>query len=322
MKGEIKLNHDVSYDCIDAGSENCPCYLAATGDCLTCTRLQGKDYCDCCWKGVCIYNEFIQGNRKVNNPRREFEASIVEKKFYGEDLVVFIIQVDKGFALKSSKPGTYLFMRGTGLEPYYDVPISVMKADIENGQLHLAVKVISAKTKILLMEDEKILLRGPYRNGIQGIREIMDKKNKRNKTLVISKGIGIAPGLLFSDYVNNNCQVDFIIDTEKISKELVGDYLSDGPGTVKYMNLNDTNSEEMIKKIMEEEAYQSVLVLASDYFVENLSKLAKEVLYNVAVGISNNCHICCGEGLCGACTCINKEGHTIKMCKCQVKNNY
>ena len=32
--------------CIDAGSENCPCLLAASGDCITCSRLQGKDCCD------------------------------------------------------------------------------------------------------------------------------------------------------------------------------------------------------------------------------------------------------------------------------------
>lgn len=53
------------YDCIDCGTENCPCYLAATGDCLVCSRLAGKDYCDCNWKGVCIYNEFIQSGKKI-----------------------------------------------------------------------------------------------------------------------------------------------------------------------------------------------------------------------------------------------------------------
>ena len=29
--------------CIDAGSENCPCLLAESGDCITCSRLKGKD---------------------------------------------------------------------------------------------------------------------------------------------------------------------------------------------------------------------------------------------------------------------------------------
>ncbi|MDD3168570.1 MAG: hypothetical protein PHC91_03775, partial [Eubacteriales bacterium] len=90
-------------NCIDAGSENCPCYLAVTGDCLICSRLQGRDYCNCNWRGVCIYNEFVQGNRKINNPRRDFEAQIIEKKFYKEDLVVYILDVDQGFAMKAGR---------------------------------------------------------------------------------------------------------------------------------------------------------------------------------------------------------------------------
>ncbi len=77
-----------TYDCIDAGTENCPCYLALTGDCLTCSRLQGKDYCDCMWKGVCIYNEFQQAGERINNPRKDFKAKITARKFYLDDLVV------------------------------------------------------------------------------------------------------------------------------------------------------------------------------------------------------------------------------------------
>lgn len=316
------MSDDVSFDCIDAGSENCPCYLATTGDCLTCTRLQGKNECDCRWKGVCIYNEFIQGNRKVNNPRHEFEAALVEKKYYGEDLVVLVLQVDKGFALKASKPGSYLFLRGSGLEAFYDIPISVMKADPENGRLHLAIKIISAKTKALLEEEENVRVRGPYRNGIQGIGEILDRKNRHNKTLVIAKGIGIAPGLLLADYFKNTCQVDFIVDAEKISKELVGDYLSDGPGTVKYMTLIEPASQEKLKKILEEEDYKSILVLASDYYVDTLGRLARGIAKDSVVAVSNNVHICCGEGLCGACTCMDKNGQTVKMCKCQVNREF
>ncbi|NFG18899.1 sulfide/dihydroorotate dehydrogenase-like FAD/NAD-binding protein, partial [Clostridium botulinum] len=49
MEYEIK-------DCIDAGSEYCPCHLAETGDCILCSQLSGKKFCDCInWKGVCIY---------------------------------------------------------------------------------------------------------------------------------------------------------------------------------------------------------------------------------------------------------------------------
>ena len=65
MKEADNTTNQRSMDCIDVGSENCPCYLALTGDCLICSRLQGKDYCGCNWAGVCVYNEFIQGNKFI-----------------------------------------------------------------------------------------------------------------------------------------------------------------------------------------------------------------------------------------------------------------
>ena len=49
-----------TYKCVDAGSENCPCDLAVTGDCLTCSRLLGKDVCDCDWKGSVFKRIYLQ----------------------------------------------------------------------------------------------------------------------------------------------------------------------------------------------------------------------------------------------------------------------
>ena len=33
--------------CADIGTDNCPCPLAETGDCLVCGRLAGRGECDC-----------------------------------------------------------------------------------------------------------------------------------------------------------------------------------------------------------------------------------------------------------------------------------
>lgn len=39
-------------DCIDAGTEFCPCHLAEEGECILCSQLHGKCFCDCVnWKG-------------------------------------------------------------------------------------------------------------------------------------------------------------------------------------------------------------------------------------------------------------------------------
>lgn len=49
-------------DCIDAGTEFCPCHLAEEGECILCSQLHGKCFCDCVnWKGVC--NDLSRYNR-------------------------------------------------------------------------------------------------------------------------------------------------------------------------------------------------------------------------------------------------------------------
>lgn len=309
------------FNCVDAGTENCPCYLAVTGDCLTCSRLQGKDYCDCSWRGVCIYNEFIQGNRRINNPRADFTAKIVEKKCYMEDLVVYILDVGKGFAIKASQPGSYVFMRRQSSSRFYDLPISVMFADVEKGHIHVAVKVISTKTKTLLEENHEFVLRGVYRNGIQNVAVLKQREIPGKKVLLVVKGIGLAPGILAARALAHSNQVDFVVDTEKISTELTGDYLQgseDLVGSVKYLSLKDPQDVEALKRILEKEQYAAAAVLASDYFVKTIGQLIKDTLPDCGVAVSNNFRICCGEGICGACTTTTESGETIRLCKCQL----
>lgn len=323
-----------TYDCIDAGTENCPCYLALTGDCLICSRLQGKDCCDCNWRGVCIYNEFVQGNRKVNNPRAEFEAKILEKKFYLDDLVIFVLDVGKGFAIKASHPGSYVFLRGRESSHFYDLPISVMHADVEKGTIHVAVKIIALKTKALLEESERFILRGVYRNGIQGVSALRPSRTKGQKILLIAKGIGVAPAILTANALRRQNKVDFVLDTEKISTELIHDYLegkykigdvkeevncSDELGTIKYLTLNNEEDQKDLLRLLKKENYDCVSVLASDYFVDTIGALVRKTLPEAKFANSNNFRICCGEGICGACSFVNDAGETIRMCKCQRK---
>lgn len=329
MEESIDTPSQQMVNCIDAGSENCPCYLAVTGDCLICSRLQGKDYCNCNWRGVCIYNEFVQGNRQVNNPRTDFEAQIIQKKFYREDLVVYILDVGKGFAMKAGRPGSYLFVKGSGAGSFYDIPISVMKADVENGQIHLAIKIISTKTKALLLESQRLLVRGPYRNGIHGITPIVRKKGTNLKTLIIAKGIGIAPGILASRLLRQKGTLDMVIDTEKVSSVLIEDYLEAGPeaddtsiadsgGMIRYLSLMDQSTAIEVESMLRKNQYDNVILLASDYYIENLGKLVKKTLPDADLAVSNNFRICCGEGLCGSCAIDTPSGNTIKMCKCQM----
>jgi hypothetical protein len=306
-----------SFDCIDVGTENCPCYLAVTGDCLICSRLQGKEICDCHWKGVCIYNEYMQGNGRVNNPRVEFPASIVKKKYYLDDLIVFTLDVGKGFALKASRPGSYIFLRGPKSNSYYDTPICVMKTDPEKGELAIAVKIISAKTKTLAEAEDFLTVRGIYRNGILGIDAVTGKEVRGQKILVVAKGTGLAPGMLAANHLWHRNRVDWVIDPEKISEDLICDFFGEGEGIIKYRNLSQEGSIEELLEQIGKESYDAVLLLTSDYFLQEIGTRIRSQFPKTHIATSNNFHICCGEGVCGACSMTNSQGETFKMCKCQ-----
>ncbi len=306
------------YDCIDCGTENCPCYLAATGDCLVCSRLAGKDYCDCDWKGVCIYNEFIQGGNKINNIREEFEAEVAELKRYGEDTAVLVLDVGKGFALKCSKPGSYVFLKRKEDEEFYNIPISVMKSDIAGGKIHLAVKEMSAKSKRITEEGlHTLFVRGVYRNGILGIKDLIGLRGRvdtERKMMIVTKGVGFAPAALLLNWIGGRASADIYTDTDKIEEELITEYMPQNLNG-KRININlrrefEFKGTQHLTRIYEEGGYDTLIVLASDYYIEEIGKILK------IDARSNNFRLCCGEGICGACSYTDDFGRTFKMCKC------
>ena len=70
-------------DCIDAGTEYCPCKLAESGECLICSQCQGECFCDCLnWKGVCIYQEFYNNGNKANDGRKAYDCTVEDVKNY------------------------------------------------------------------------------------------------------------------------------------------------------------------------------------------------------------------------------------------------
>lgn len=312
--------------CADAGSSNCPCPLAETGGCLVCSRLAGEQACDCKWCGLCIYNEFMQNDRKAKNLRNSFKAHIVRKVWYGEDLLRLVVEVDKGFALRAARPGTFVFLKGKEAE-YYDVPISVMKADVQNCRLHFAVRIISAKTKAIAEATEYVHIRGIYRNGF--LTGIQDYRSEKGRWLIMTRGVGLAPAVNLIGAAQDKIrageiEAEVIVDTEKIT----ADFLKDGCELAGI-------SEKQIKKspfddicpvpggimvydrVYCTDDYDIIFILASDYYIRLLAKRLEAPVSKLVV--ANNYHMCCGEGICGACNHVDENGKTHKMCKCRQK---
>jgi len=301
--------------CADAGTQNCPCRLADFGQCPVCRKLAGGKCCECDWQGVCIYNEYLQNNRCMMCRRQDEPYRIEKTTWYEEDLVVMRVSVPRGLAEKASLPGSFVFMKAPGTEPFFSVPVSVAAADHEKGTVDFAVKISGPKTESLVRgcgighgkeASGHVELRGVYRNGFLGVEKLLDPVPK--KVLCLTKGVGLAPAANYIRWSGGKDRIDLIADLEKINAGFADDIL-DGCSlnSLRYgaLPLNMTWAEE--------DDYDVIVISASEYFQENIYvPESKKVL-------SNNHSMCCGEGICGACIFTDDKGKVHRMCKCNMK---
>ena len=137
-------------DCIDAGTEYCPCKLAESGECLLCSQLHGSTFCDCLnWKGVCIYQEFYYNGNKAKEGRKTYNCIVEDRALYDDEVLLIKFKAPHKLVIDLSKPGSFIFIR-TEENIYFDVPISILESDIDSDIISVMIEIKGVKTKKLL----------------------------------------------------------------------------------------------------------------------------------------------------------------------------
>lgn len=308
--------------CADAATENCPCVLAETGDCLICSRLQEKQECSCEWSGVCVYNEFIQNNRKraLTRTGKSFIISDI-KTTSDSGFIIMDIACGRGFALSCMSPGAHIFIRPEGCEGYYDTPLSLLHADHVKGLITLCFRVISSKTKVIAgcRIGSRVVIRGPYRNGIKGLPRSLSGK----KVMIAASGAGVIPAVAAAGLLSAHNDIELNVHRPGRSEhEIIDRYLDARAGiNVKYFNsknddINDTSassiesSAEFTHTNLQNSNFDAYIILGSSIFVNIVAESIRKYVdnynskiqnKNVIIAVSNNSVMSCGEGVCGAC---------------------
>lgn len=320
------MNYEIR-DCIDAGTEYCPCHLAESGDCILCSQLCGKSFCDCVnWKGVCIYQEYFWNGNKAKGERKSFSCSIVKKEIINDSYFMFHISVTHKMAQDLVHPGSYVFLRKEDTVAFYDTPISVMDVDLEENIIKVVIESKGIKTKELLTlnENDKVLLRGPYWNGVLGLKSIY--KCRDSNVLLIARGIGQAPLIpVIKKLYSNGNNIFVILDTVNYNDTFIQEYLNMCSAKVmKVPILKKGELTEEFKKLIKEniirENIKLIHVDAQDIIIYELL----ENLENNEIKLTccNNAKMCCGEGICGTCS-VRYKGHVVKrLCKLQTEPEY
>ncbi|OOM05923.1 sulfide/dihydroorotate dehydrogenase-like FAD/NAD-binding protein [Clostridium saccharobutylicum] len=311
-------------DCIDAGTEYCPCKLAEYGQCLICSQCQGEILCDCLnWKGVCIYQELYNNGNKAKEGRKTFKCHVKEALNYDNKLLVIKFKAPHKLIIDLVRPGSYIFIR-TAENTYFDIPISIMNSDVENDIITIAVEIKGIKAVKLLdiKTGGSIIIRGPYWNGVFGVKNIFDKKN--NKALILARGIGLAPMIpVARKLISQNNELQVVIDKSPFKENFAKEFLDEYNIKISKNFLLDKGklsdqSKRIIKDALEY-GTNYIHIAGADILTYDLINYLNDINRNdVSISCCNNFKMCCGEGICGACT-ARFSGHRVKrFCKEQV----
>lgn len=307
----------MEYKCVDRGSARCPCALMEAGQCYTCT-MSRKGKCDCSvdWQGVCPYNEFLQEGSvpaiKGGLPE-EFAAEVLEIRKYSEQLAVVRLGVDRGFARRCSLPGSFVMASVLGCR----VPLSVLRTGwAHGGWIETAVQPAGPKTKELLkscldrgeQNPGKLSclwkISGPFEAGLLN----RERLRKGEPLTVITKGTAIAPFINIKEGFLKGMKVKLLVDDDKLTEDFLADYLAD----CSWEKVSLTEDEEKILAAID--GADQVMLLASPYYTERFLGMRPERKGDIIT--ANHANMCCGAGICGACSYTDKDGVTVRRCKC------
>ena len=81
------------------------------------------------------------------------------------------------------------------------------------------------------------------------------------------------------------------------------------------LHTSGSHDPDLNASYLQQTDYDRIFLLASDYYIKRLSAVMK--IPPEKLVFCNNFHLCCGEGICGACGHVDAEGNLRKMCKCR-----
>lgn len=292
----------------------------------------------------------------VRTKRKARSTGILQRLRQGDDLLMLQLRVPRGFALEASRPGSFLFLKPPGAPEMTSVPVSVMAADVEHESLWVILKIISAKTKALAACEDFLEMRGIYRSGLlgKGVAGMLDLHDPgisvRKRWLILTKGVGFAPAVNLIRWAAGRVDIHVIADPEKVGDDVIlqqfrawrpeacrnegGHFrlefqslakLLEQPAAASPLQQTDSiatalhtsgsHDPDLNAPCLQQIDYDRIFLLASDYYIKRLSAVMK--IPPDKLVFCNNFHLCCGEGICGACGHVDAEGNLRKMCKCR-----
>lgn len=138
----------LSAQCGSYGSEDCPCVLSTLKECLVCSHLQGKEFCDCEWNKYCVYINYLHNRREFQRDSRDFSEPVRHLVMGTAGLRVFLTAPPPVLDMAKNLHGALL----RPMSPdRIEIPAVVLSVYPDHGLLSLAVNTRSRDVKSTLL---------------------------------------------------------------------------------------------------------------------------------------------------------------------------
>lgn len=306
-----------AFTCVDINSEACPCVLAENNNCILCSRLQGKTYCDCNWTGICILYERHWQEQQTYQKRLKQEVVIECKAIESITATTYRLRFELPltFAKQLDRLGSFVFLRRPQDTHMYQFPVGIMT--VHENLLEVVVESKGPKSKRLLAEDNRYMaVRGPYYNGILGRPWLENLKNGR--VILVAGGIGQAPALAaIKKLLRQQNMVTAILAPGSTGKVFIADELSAAGVLVSPVDSIRRLGLTLLAEKLKQESFDLLVSAGPDQLHRAVIDVLKSSGKNIPMAITNNAVMCCGEGICGSCERELESGEKIRLCKVQ-----
>lgn len=311
--------------CADYGSRYCPCVLAEAGECAVCSQVNGKPFCDCkASGGICIQQELLRGGGKAR-PGRQSYACKVMTVIHLAGVVFLRVQVPLELEREVKRPGGFVFVRPAGASAWFDVPVSVQYEEMVVGSIGITILLRGVKTFQFkdIAEGETLLVRGPYTNGVLGLQQL--ELQQQGKCLVLVKGIGLLPSVSVIRHLQSrHNEVALYVDEGGFPASIWQVWLDLFELSCEPLTLLDGQGalSAAVRECIHSFASSGGNLIhlgTSEYVIHQVAEfVATSGLSDIRLSACNNARMCCGEGVCGACTETSADRRVIHHCKEQV----
>ena len=311
--------------CSNYATETCPCVLAESGHCIVCSMCRGEEFCECTGTvSFCVMQELKNNGGKAKDQHHIMKCMVMYEKIYDDTVKLIRLNIPNGLISDFQTIGAFVFVRATE-NTFYDVPISVLHEDIDLESIELMIQLQGVKTDCFrnLKVGDTVFLRGPYLNGIQGLKSLVSLHD--SEALVICRGIGLFPSLhAITELKKNNNKVKIYLDSGKFNKSLLKVAKDLYELEIDELSVYEENGElsDAIYKITEDALARDVGLIhlgMSNYVIKRMIEYVQSKNNGITqLSCINNSHMCCGEGICGACTVNTDSMKIVHLCKEQV----